>query len=854
MRKPLLTIILMLFLISGLFAQSAVKLSKADLPSWLKPISLKPQKINLDDISLGYYFEIIEEQYHLGLQTSYHNTVKVVSEESGAENAGHLNVSFDPSYQRLQIHRIQIERDGEIQNRLDLSKFKVLATESELSRFLYNGSYSAYMVLDDIRQGDKITFSYSLVGFNPVFEGKFFNTFYIEGTEPVGLIHLAYIVPDGRILNLRKHSGAVAEKKMKKDGLTYYYWEQASNPVEESSYYTPIWYSQTAKVEASEFSTWKQVSDWAKRVNPIPEIKVGSELDNFVNTLWKDAGGDKMLFFQRSLDFVQNSVRYMGIEMGENSHRAHAPEIVFKQRYGDCKDKSLLLAAMLGSKGIKSNLVLANTYQDKELDKLQPSPGVFNHMVLAVTIDEEVKPVDPTITNQAGPVMKRFFPYYGKILNLGSGNHLDEFRKDVPEDYLIQVVDVIELLDGDKANLSVTTTYKSVEADQMRTYFKENAKNQVQKEYENYYKKLYNSAKSNKTFYFEDDKEQNVIKVFESYLLDKYLLESDEGSRKMAPAFSKTIYDRLPEVDDSKLLPISLSFPSNVEHIIKIVNKDKSPVGSLSLNDFVERNSYFYSQSLSTDNDTLIIKNVFITNDSFIPTEESAQYVEDYTNLQEKLLYTLYVNDEGQIFLGDLTDNKINKWALWAFVVIMGTTIWFILKKYNKSKPTGLIDLEHFVVRDKIDGWLIILAIGLFVSVIYTLVGLFSQESPINAGQWSLLSVSNMDNKLFFTIYLCCWLIFTAVIFVFNVYSIYLFFKRRDIFPQTYFVLILADLGFVILTCIFVWVVNRDNFAPLIGNNPEIMRGIFYSIVWSVYIYRSKQVKETFTVGSDSNS
>ncbi|XHR98086.1 hypothetical protein ACFJIV_16335 [Mucilaginibacter sp. UC70_90] len=42
----------------------------------------------------------------------------------------------------------------------------------------------------------------------------------------------------------------------------------------------------------------------------------------------------------------------MGIEIGEYSHRANNPEKVFRQRYGDCKDKSLLLVSMLKAGGL----------------------------------------------------------------------------------------------------------------------------------------------------------------------------------------------------------------------------------------------------------------------------------------------------------------------------------------------------------------------------------------------------------------------------------------------------------------------------------------------------------------------
>src|SRR5690606_42000861 len=89
-----------------------------------------------------------------------------------------------------------------------------------------NGEYSPTAVLDDVSTYDRIVFSYSLVGINPVFEGKFANTYYLEGSEPTGLLHLVYIVPEDRILNTRKQKGAAVEKKQVKGNLTYYYWEQ----------------------------------------------------------------------------------------------------------------------------------------------------------------------------------------------------------------------------------------------------------------------------------------------------------------------------------------------------------------------------------------------------------------------------------------------------------------------------------------------------------------------------------------------------------------------------------------------------------------------------------------------------
>lgn len=848
MRKPILLTALLVFIgISAMMAQPVPKISKSDVPKWLKPISVKPQQINLDDISLGYYYELLEEQVHLGEQTHYHNTTTVVSDEAGAENAGHLEVEFDPSYQKVFIHRVEIEREGKIQNRLDLSKFKVIATENDLKRFIYNGSYSAFTILDDIRKGDKIRFSYSLVGFNPVFEGKYFESCYLEGGEPSGLVHIVYVVPEGRILNIRKQNGAISEKKINKNGLNYYYWERPSQLTDGYVDYVPYWFNQNPRVEVSEFSTWRQVAEWAKRVNPIHKLKPGTELHSFVQKLWAESNEDQELFFEKSLDFVQNSVRYMGVEMGENSHRAHNPEIVFKQRYGDCKDKSLLLASMLADKGIESSLVLANTYQDKELDKVQPSPAAFNHMVLSVFINSQMKAVDPTISNQGGPVMERYFPPYGQVLSINSGTHLDELEKSTKDGFLVRFEDVFQLLGGDKANLKVFTTYRYNEADKMRSYLKENARNQIQNDFEDYYKGIYEKAKRLKPIVVEDNLEKNVLTIAEEYLLESYLFKEDGQKQKYAPAFSKPIYERLPKVSEDRMLPIALSFPIDIEHVIKIVNKDNIPAGSLNFDDFVEEDAYFFSRSIKTNKDTVLIKNVFITNDSFIPMEKSSKYLEDFKKIENNVTYILFASDDGKINLGDVTNFKFNIWVTLVFLFVAGLTVWFIWAKYNRSKPTGFINLEHAYEETSIGGWLILVLIGSVISIAQTILMSFSADSPLNANQWELAKAYNIDNGPLYYIFLAIILVFNAIGLVFTIYTAILLFKRRDIFPQTFVFLRIGLFIMYIVMFIFIYLLNPSEFT--LGN--ELGRSIWemlFMILWCFYMIFSKRVKRTFTV------
>ena len=58
---------------------------------------------------------------------------------------------------------------------------------------------------------------------------------------------------------------------------------------------------------------------------------------------------------------MQDDIRYLGIEMGRNSHEPHQPWETLEARWGDCKDKTLLLVALLRELGLEAYPALVNT-------------------------------------------------------------------------------------------------------------------------------------------------------------------------------------------------------------------------------------------------------------------------------------------------------------------------------------------------------------------------------------------------------------------------------------------------------------------------------------------------------------
>lgn len=131
--------------------------------------------------------------------------------------------------------------------------------------------------------------------------------------------------------------------------------------------------------------TWQSVGEWytglAKdRLATTPEIAAkANEL-----TAGKTDFYDKA---EAISEFVQKQIRYFVIEMGIGGNQPHFAADIFRNRYGDCKDKATLLAAMLSSIRIHSTLVMVDDRRGV-VDPDAPSI-VGNHMIAAVEIPKD---------------------------------------------------------------------------------------------------------------------------------------------------------------------------------------------------------------------------------------------------------------------------------------------------------------------------------------------------------------------------------------------------------------------------------------------------------------------------------
>lgn len=81
---------------------------------------------------------------------------------------------------------------------------------------------------------------------------------------------------------------------------------------------------------------------------------------------------------------VFEMVRYTGIEFGINKIQPHTPEQTLQRRYGDCKDQTAFVIAMLRELDIQAHAALLNVSSTVDIAPDAPGLNAFDHVIVYV--------------------------------------------------------------------------------------------------------------------------------------------------------------------------------------------------------------------------------------------------------------------------------------------------------------------------------------------------------------------------------------------------------------------------------------------------------------------------------------
>lgn len=393
----------------GLVFSAAVRADRLDLPPWLSEACRREAPPARGMNSVVLHDECVMTVAPSGKITSTVMRAVRIATDDGRSMAN-MVAHYDSSSERITDFRAWlIKPDGEgknyrLKDAMDTSISPAIYTEQRHVRL--SASDEAYK--DCIFACEYTKESRRIFGQN---------TWSFQGGRPVALSRLTYKLPEGWSIKGTMSKGKPLEPMIADNTYT---WEMRNLPPVRSEAMGPTFWRNVprlnvdllppegaAKQQILSFPTWASVSvyktqlyDKACAPNAAIEAKTRELLAAAGDGLW-----DRI----NALARYAQATNYISIQMNLGQGGGYTPRSaaeVFRTGYGDCKDKTTLLRAMLKVAGIESYAVNVFSGDRYRVTEDWPTPFVFNHAITAIKID------DPAVTS---PVIVEH-PVFGRLL------------------------------------------------------------------------------------------------------------------------------------------------------------------------------------------------------------------------------------------------------------------------------------------------------------------------------------------------------------------------------------------------------------------------------------------------------
>jgi hypothetical protein len=217
-------------------------------------------------------------------------------------------------------------------------------------------------------------------------------TWHIQDSIPVVDQALELALPPGGHFSEAWHRFAAV--KPTESGANHLRWEIKDMPALdlENIHATPDWAVLAARVSIQWGDTavrgtenqWHAIGLWqeqleAHRHDPTPEIAAKAQeltagIPDFYTKLSRITG------------YIQENIRYFVVERGIGGWQPHFAADIYRNRYGDCKDKATLLISMLQAAGISAHS-LSVDHRRGVVDPAAPS-RFSDHMIAAIELPD----------------------------------------------------------------------------------------------------------------------------------------------------------------------------------------------------------------------------------------------------------------------------------------------------------------------------------------------------------------------------------------------------------------------------------------------------------------------------------
>ncbi len=218
---------------------------------------------------------------------------------------------------------------------------------------------------------------------NNMFKDYFGTLHPLQGASPIRELQLVVELRAGRSIRFSKpRLRGLKHQQHKRSKQTIHRWTAQNVPAIQAEPQMPGWAETYAHLHISTFHKWRDVARWYWGL-----VKGQYHADTALRKAARRAV--RGLRTQREkvvaiYNLVVKKTRYVALAFGVHTYKPYTAPSVFARKFGDCKDKAMLMAVMLGEVGVKAHPVLVRTRRGGRLSTAIPSLAPFDHAILYV--------------------------------------------------------------------------------------------------------------------------------------------------------------------------------------------------------------------------------------------------------------------------------------------------------------------------------------------------------------------------------------------------------------------------------------------------------------------------------------
>lgn len=662
----------------------------AETPQWVEPVATELEISDTPNgVRNGVYYLLVDRQKNLlsAEASTYQHFSRFryeILNQNGLESYSSVDIDFDPSYQQLTVNQLIIWRDGVAQDRTTSANFKLLNRESERENLLYNGELTLDILLSDTRVGDVVEYSYTLTGSNPVFGSLWEHGFDLAWGIPVQQLFYRVLVPADTPVAQRQFASDQRFDLLQQGDRQEYRMARHSIAKEPND--------DKPELVLSAVRDWQQVAKWAQPLyqHALEQsqgvAEVAAEIQRRHDSTEAQIGA--------ALHWAQNSVRYFGVEYGTNSHNPSPAQETLRRRYGDCKDKAVLLIAILRELGIPAQPALVFSGEHVALDISPYRLHAFNHVIVHLMHDNKHHWIDPTLTHQKGALGQFSESEHGHalVIKAGSNNYLQAMNP-TSRPGLVSVQKTITIDEQGEAKMQVVSERSMGEAESHRRSISRQGLSGLSENYLDYFKESIDDIRVAEKLVMED-RVDNTTLTTEHY---QFGFDDEKDAHSyVSPDDIVSVLKGIRDTENGEENGYSIETPHLVnETLVVQYNQDinYSAEGSRVDNDY-----FYFSDQFLIDEEarTLTIKYSFRVKQKEIPAEDYAAVQQDaktilnslYLSLSEPLLKN-QPKDLGvmAVFLKKWSGNiSIGVYIAFALVYLYALVEWLLDRRRNRAK------------------------------------------------------------------------------------------------------------------------------------------------------------------------